>query len=133
MTAKAIVDLEPGALRSQLLANLRSAGVDCVDAGQPSDDAFAQFRAAGAERPAHATPTEVHLWTGRRLERRVNPFERGDVRHVVGSGRELDARTIHTLVEHLEGQQWIGVDRLVGPGAAAEQYVATRSDEKPKL
>src|SRR3954463_11443548 len=110
MTAKAIVDLDPGWLRDQLVDSLARAGVSCLSGEQGSDQALALFRAAGTHRPSSEQPTEVHLWTGRRLERALNPFERPDVHHIVGAGQALDPGTIHSLVEHLEGRDWIHLE-----------------------
>src|SRR5688572_20919960 len=98
-----------------------------------SEEALALFRAVGAHRPPAQNTPEVHVWTGRRLERQVNPFERGDVHHIVGASRELDRGGISSVVEHLAGRDWIHLERLIAPDARREVFLATRSDEKSSL
>jgi hypothetical protein len=133
VSAKAIVDLDPGWLRDQLVERLTSIGVEALPGDQLSEEALALFRAAGAQRPAVDKPTEVHLWAGRRLERELNPFERGDVHHIVGAGRDLNANSIASLLEHLRARDWIRFDKLLAKGARREIYSVMRSDEKASL
>jgi hypothetical protein len=131
MTAKAIVELEPGAVREQLLDGLRRAGVDELEPGRDAEEALLCFRAAGSDRPALGRAVEVHVWTGGRSTREVNPFARGRVHHFLGA--ELEPSAIAALVEHVSGRGGLGVERLAGTGAKHEQRAATRSEDKAGL